>query len=182
MNKRQNLFLFRFDRILSQGLWSQLLLLATLMLLAFVFANVLLLLSPIDWAQYCEGKGISRWVAPLYLLIDGNAFTSVYEGTANEWTVFLSCVIYIIGVFLFTGMMVSVMTNMIERRVEKHRDGLVFYLKEGHYIIMGYDDTISSFIHHIFDKDPDARILIFTSREAFKVREKLLKSFTQKEL
>ena len=182
MNNRRNFFLLKIDRILSQGLWSQLLLLAILMLLAFVFANILLLLSPVDWSLYCEGKGISRWIAPLYLLIDGNAFTSVYEGNANKWTVFLSCIIYIIGVFLFTGMMVSVMTNIIERRVEKHRDGLVFYLKEGHYIIMGYDDTISSFIHHIFEKDPQAYILVFTSRASVKVREKLLKSFTQEQL
>lgn len=182
MNNRRNLFLLKFDRILSHGLWSQLLLLAVLMVLAFVFANVLLLLSPVDWPLYCDEKGISRWIAPLYLLIDGNAFTSVYEGNANKWTVFLSCIIYIIGVFLFTGMMVSVMTNIIERRVEKHRDGLVFYLKKDHYIIMGYDDTISSVIHHIFDKDPNAYILIFTSRVPLQVREKLLKSFTQEQL
>lgn len=182
MNTRRNLFLLKFDRILSQGLWSQLLLLAILLFLAFLLANILLLLSPVDWASYCEGKGISRWIAPFYLLIDGNAFTSVYEGGASSWTVFLSCIIYIVGVFLFTGMMVSVMTNIVERRVEKHRDGLVFYLKEGHYIIMGYDDTISSVIHHIFNKDPNAYILIFTSRVPIQVREKLLKSFTQEQL
>ena len=127
MKRKANSFLLQLDRTLSHGLWSQLLLLFILMIGAFVFANLLLLLSPVDWESFCRDLGVNRWVAPFYLLIDGNAFTSVYENVSNQWTVFLACLIYIIGVFLFTGMMVSVMTNMIERRVEKHRSGLVFY-------------------------------------------------------
>ena len=182
MAKTENRFLLWLDRVLSQGLWSQLLLLAILMVAAFVFSNLILLLSPVDWADFCQDNHISRWVAPLYLLIDSNAFTSVRESSANGWTVFLACIIYIIGVFLFTGMMVSVMTNMIERRVEKHRNGLVSYLREGHYIIMGYDDTITSFIDHIFEKDPKAFVLVLTSVAAEKVHEKLLKSLPGEQL
>lgn len=182
MKHKANSFLLQLDRTLSHGLWSQLLLLFILMIGAFVFANLLLLLSPVDWESFCRDLGVNRWIAPFYLLIDGNAFTSVYENVSNQWTVFLACLIYIIGVFLFTGMMVSVMTNMIERRVEKHRSGLVFYLKKGHYVIMGYDDTITSFINYIFGKDSQAYVLVFTSVEAGIVREKLLKSFTQEQL
>ena len=182
MAKKENRFLLKLDRVLSQGLWSQLLLLAILMVAAFAFANLILFLSPVNWAEVCEELHISRWTAPFYLLIDSNAFTSVRESSANGWTIFLACIIYIIGVFLFTGMMVSVMTNMIERRVEKHRSGLVSYLKEGHYVIMGYDDTITSFINHIFEKDPKAYVLVLTSVDAEKVHEKLLKSLTEAQL
>lgn len=182
MGTKKQYLKLRFDRILSRGFWSQIGLLASLMLLAFFLANIILLLSPTDWARYCNDHRLNRWIAPLYLLIDGNAFTSVYENHANHWTIFLSCIIYVIGIFLFTGMMVSVMTNIIERRVEKHRNGLVHYLEKGHYIIMGYDDTIPSFINHIFHKDPDAYILVLTSRPPELVREKLLNSFTQKQL
>ena len=175
-------FLLRLDRTLTQGLGRQLLLLGLLMLAAFGLAHMLLLLSPTDWGQFCEDKGISRWIAPLYLLIDANAFTSVYEGSASHWTEFLACIIYVIGIFLFTGMMVSVMTNVIERRVEKHRYGLIHYLKEGHYIIIGYDETIMSFVDRIFSKDPEAFILIMTSKSSVEVREILLKKFTEKQL
>ena len=182
MRRKENLFLLRLDRVLSQGLWSQLLLLAILMVAAFLFANLILLLSPVDWAAFCRDQHVSRWIAPLYLLIDGNAFTTVRESCGNGWTVFLACIIYIVGVFLFTGMMVSVMTNMIERRVEKHRNGLVSYLREGHYVIMGYDDTITSFINHIFENDPKAYILVLTSVAAEKVHEKLLKALPEAQL
>ena len=175
-------FLLKFDRVLSQGFFSQLGLLLLLMLLAFVVANLLLLLSPTDWMHYCEKQHISRWVAPFYLLIDPNAFTSVYEKGAGHWTVFLACIIYIIGVFLFTGMMVSVITNIIERRVEKHRNGLVHYLKSGHYVIMGYDDTVASFIDYILEREPDAMILLLTSKMPPEVNEKMLKSLTAKQL
>ena len=187
MGTKKNIYKLRFDRILSRGLWSQIGLLAVLMLFAFVLANAILLLSPTDWTQYCKDHHLNRWVAPLYLLIDGNAFTSVYDNpdffkSTSSWTIFLACIIYVIGVFLFTGMMVSVMTNIIERRVEKHRSGLVHYLENGHYIIMGYDDTISSFINHIFYEAPNAYILVLTSRPPELVREKLLNSFTEKQL
>ena len=182
MPRKENRFLLRLDRVLSQGLWSQLLLLAVLMGAAFVFANLILLLSPVDWADFCRDQHISRWVAPLYLLIDSNAFTTVRENCGNGWTVFLACIIYIVGVFLFTGMMVSVMTNMVERRVEKHRNGLVYYLREGHYVIMGYDDTINSFINHVFETDPKAYVLVLTSVAAERVHEKLLKSLPEAQL
>ena len=92
----------KLDRTLSRGLWSQVGLLAILMVVAFVVANILMSLSPTNWEYFCNKHHISRWVAPLYLLIDGNAFTSVYQdpSPATKWTIILSCIIYIIGIFL----------------------------------------------------------------------------------
>lgn len=176
---RKKSFLLWLDRSLSQGLGRQLLILFGLMLAAFVVAHLLLLLSFSDWAGFCERQGVSRWIAPLYLLIDGNAFTSVYENGANKWTVTIACGIYIIGVFIFTGMMVSVITNIIERRVDDHRNGLVHYLISGHYVLMGFDDTVSSFIGHIYTKDADADILLLTSKAPVEVREKLRNSLPE---
>ena len=181
MNKHRNSFLLWVDRILAQGLGSQLLILFGLMILAFLVALGLLSLSP-DWIRYCNDNGISAWAAPVYLLIDGNAFTSVHENAESRVLVFLACMIYLVGVFLFTGMMVSVITNIIERRVERHRNGLVHYLRSGHYILMGYDDTISTFISYILGKDPQADILLLTSKPPVEAREKLLNSFSENQL
>lgn len=174
MNNNTRKGLLRFDRILSQGILSQLLLLVGILFVAWVFANIILLLSPCDWKYFCEVRNINRFAAPFYLLIDGNAFNSVYiESPANGWTVFLACIIYILGSFIFTGMMISVITNMVERRVEMHRNGLVSYLKKDHYIIMGYDDSLPSFIRYIFNKDKEAYILILSAKNAVEIREKL---------
>lgn len=182
MKKSKKSLLLWLDRTLSQGLGSQLLLLFSLMLAAFVLANLLLLLSVSDWGRFCSARGINRWVAPLYLLIDGNAFTSVYENKTAGTTVLVACIIYLIGIFLFTGMTVSVMTNIIGRRVERYRDGLVHYLLSGHYLLLGYDDAIASFIGYILQRDPKADILLMTSSQPEKVREKLSDSFSGEQL
>ncbi len=175
--------LLRFDRTLSLGTQRQVLVL--LMVLAFIFllSFLLLSLSGNDWIEYCKKEKINIWVFPFYLLIDGNAFNSFYkEEIVGGWAAFVGCLIYIAGTIIFAGMIISVMTNMIERRVEKYRKGELFYLKSGHYIIMGFGDMVPSFIKHIFEQDTDAYILVLTSYEAEKASEMLRKSFTKKQM
>jgi hypothetical protein len=150
---------------------------------AFLLSFLLLSWFGGDWQRYCESKNISKWMFPLYLLIDGNAFTNFYgDAQASGGAVFVACLIYIAGVIIFMGMIISVMTNMIERRVDDHKDGLIHYLKSGHYIIMGYDEMIPSFINHIFSKDKDAYVLVLTSAVVAYVKEKLRKSFNEAQM
>ena len=185
MNKKQKTTLLRFDRILAQDLQRQILILLAVLVVIFIMSFFLLSISGSDWQEYCEKEHISKWVFPLYLLIDGNAFHDFCgDEKMNGLTVFFGCIIYIVGVIVFTGMLISVMTNMIERRVEDHRSGLIHYLKSGHYVIMGYDELVPSFISYIFGtkKEQTPYVLILTSVSAEKVNEKLSKTFSKKEL
>lgn len=177
--KKSKSLLLKFDRILSQGLFKQILLLVALLFVIFIISFLLLSLSGSDWITYCHNNHISKWVFPFYLLIDGNAFHDFCsDEIVGALPVFLACLIYIVGVIIFTGMIISIMTNMIERRVENHREGHIHYLKSGHYIIMGYDDIVPSFIKYIFDeKDSEAYVLILTAVKVSLVTEKLSKSF-----
>ena len=180
MKKKQKTILLRFDRILSQDLLRQVIILVAVLLVIFLISFVLLSISGNEWQAYCQDQHISKWVFPLYLLIDSNAFSNLRNSeNIGGLTVFIACLIYITGIIVFTGMIISVMTNMIGRRVQKHREGLIHYLESGHIIIMGYDEMVPSFIRHIFEKTPDTYILILSSANAEKIREKLTKSFSQ---
>lgn len=182
IKKHRNLWL-RFDRILSHDPLRQVFILLGVMLVVFCLSYALLALFGGNWHQYCESNHISKWVFPLYLLIDGNAFNSFYvDANVSEVAVFLAGLIYVAGVIIFTGMIISVMTNMIERRVEDHQKGHIHYLKSGHYVIMGYDEMIPSFITSIFLKDKDAYILILSSADAVMIKEKLSRSFTEEQM
>jgi len=140
-------------------------------------------MSGSDWMQYCKDHHVSKWVFPLYLLIDGNTFHDLCScENVSGTTVFIACLIYVTGVVIFTGMLISVMTNMIERRVADHREGHIHYLESGHYIIMGFDDMVPSFVKHIFDKAPDAYVLILTSVKVSDATEKLRKTFNKKQM
>jgi len=185
MRKSNRNLLLWFDRILSQDLLKQVLMLVGILVAVYLVSYAVLTLSGSDWMQYCDKQNISPIVFPFYLLIDGNAFSSFYsdgEVTLSRTTVFWACLIYVLGVIIFTGMIISVMTNMIERRVESHQNGMIHYLKSGHYVIMGYDDMVPSFVSSIFRTDAEAYVLILTSVKAETVREKLLKSFTRQQL
>lgn len=183
MTKSHSWLKLRFDRTLSHDSIRQVFILLGVLVSAFLLSYILLSWFGGDWQGYCKAKNISKWVFPLYLLIDGNAFNDFYsDAHSSSSAVFVACLIYLAGVIIFTGMIISVMTNMIERRVEDHRKGQIHYLKSGHYIIMGYDDMIPSFISHIFEKDKEAYILILSSVEAEKIKEKLNKSFTKRQL
>lgn len=183
MTKKQKSLLLRFDRILAQDLQRQVLILVGVLFVIFLISFFLLSISGSDWQDYCKNQHISRWVFPLYLLIDGNTFHDICSNTkVNGLTIFIACLIYITGIIIFTGMIISVMTNMIERRVENHCEGRIHYLKSGHYVIMGYDDMVPSFIKYIFNKPDNVYVLILTSVKASIVKEKLRKSFNEEEM
>ena len=115
-----------FDRILSHDLGKQVLILLGILAFIFVISTICLHFAGPDWQAYCQSKRISKWVFPFYLLIDGNAFSNFYmDSASSRLTVILTCIFYFAGIIVFTGMTISVMTNMISRRVEKHQDGLI---------------------------------------------------------
>lgn len=183
MEKKHRAIWLLFDRILAQDIFRQAVILIVILAAVLIVSFVLLSLSGADWITYCNDNNISKWVFPLYLLIDGNAFNSFYvSDNVSGGTVFVAGVIYIIGVIIFTGMLISVMTNMIERRVEDHKEGHIHYLESGHYVIMGFDEMVPSFIRYVFEKDPKAFVLILTSVEAERVKEKLNKTFSKEQL
>ena len=104
------------------------------------------------------------------------------ESEQVGWMLIASSITFLIGAFIFNGVIIGIITNSIERRVANHQEGHIHYLKSGHYIIMGYDEMVPSFISYIFEKDKNAYVLIMTSAEVADIREKLHKSFTEEQM
>ena len=184
MKKRNRKLVLAFDRLLSKSLAKQLLILVGMMAILFVISHIALSLSGDDWQEYCDKKNISRWVFPLYLLIDANSFNSFYtdDFKFSKLTLVICGLTFVAGVLLFTGALISILTNVISQRVEKHNDGLIPYLKSGHYIIMGYDDMVTSIISDIFSKDAKAYVLLLSAVDAKTIHEKLHKTLTDKQI
>lgn len=184
MKKRTRKFQLYFDRALSQSISKQILILGILIIVAFGISLLMLSFSGLDWKAYCDELGVNKWLLPLYLLIDGNSFNDLYKSGAalHPYMLIVSGLTYVFGIILFTGMLISVITNIIAQRVEDHDNGLLHYLKSGHYIILGYDDMVPSIIRSIIAKDPEAYVLLMTAVDAQTVRNKLSKSFSEKQL
>lgn len=176
-HKEQHQFRLWFDRLLSKSLLQQLGILAIGLFLAFGMSFLLLSFSGADWQAFCDAKKMSRWLLPLYLLIDSNALNNLYiDSDVHGWMLFASSITFLVGAFIFNGAIIGIITNSIEQRVANHREGHIHYLKSGHYIIMGYDDMVPSIITHIFEKRPEAYVLLLSAAETPYIREKLKRS------
>ena len=173
----------QFDRLLSDNLLKQLAILAVVLVAALGVSYLMLAFSGSDWQQFCKEKDLNMWLLPLYLLIDSNALNTLYiGGNVHGWMLFASSITFLFGAFVFNGIIIGIITNSIDERVDNYKKGRLHYMKSGHYIIMGYDEMVPSFISHIFEKDKDAYILILTAKETEYVREWLLKSFSGKQM
>lgn len=178
-----------FDRLLSRSLLQQLLVLSVALLIALGLSYLFLSWSGAEWVKFCERKDLNQWLLPLYLLIDSNALNNLYiadhvngEEAVHGWMLIASSITFLIGAFIFNGIIISIITTSIQRRVENYKEGHTNYLKSGHHVIMGYDEMATSVISHIFQTDKDAYILILSSAPAEEIREKLLKSFSEKQM
>ena len=171
-----------FDRLLSKSIWRQFAILGLAFIVIFFLSWLFLHISGCKWADFCKSNDLSEWLLPLYLLIDSNALNNLYLNSVNGWALFVSSIIYVIGMFIFNGMIISIMTNAIEQRVRKHQEGHLHYLRSGHYIIMGYDDMVPSIITHIFEDKPEAFVLLMSAVEAPQIKERLKKTFSEKQL
>ena len=183
MSKPRKTLLLKFDRALSNSLLKQIGILALVLVATLLVSFLFLSFSKTQWIDICNDKEISPILLPLYLLIDQNAFNALYmDGSAHGWTLIACCLTYLCGVIIFNGMLVGVIVNAINERVEDHRNGLTHYLNSGHYVIMGYDDMVPSVIADIFSKDSDAYVLLLTAFDAKRINEKLKKSVAKKQL
>ncbi len=176
----------KFDRLLSQNLLRQLLILGVVLFAALGLSYMMLSCSGAQWKEFCQAEHINKYLLPFYLLTDSNALNGLYMGSdgthVHGWMLIASSITFLFGAFIFNGVIIGIITNSIEQRVENHQKGHIHYLKSGHYIIMGYDDTVSSFITHIFAKDEKAYVLLLTSAKTKEISEKLKKSFTEKQM
>ena len=181
--RSHNGFKLWFDSLLSKSLWQQFLILGVVLLVALGLSYLLLSLSGAEWEKFCKEKDLSVWLLPIYLLIDSNALNNLYiNGNVHGWMLFASSLTFLFGAFIFNGAIIAMITNSIERRANDHKEGQIHYLKSGHYIIMGYDEMVPSFITHIFGKDKEAYVLILTAKDTVAIRETLLKSFSEQQM
>lgn len=166
------------DRALSRSLRQQIIVMVVFLLATMMLSYFLLSLSGCEWKQLCDRHAsIPCWLLPIYLLIDTNALNTIYyEWNVSPSLLFACSITYLFGLLFFNGMLIGIITNYIENRVERHRNGLIHYVKSGHYIIMGYDEMVPSLLSEIFSEAPKGEVVLLTSVDAKTVKEKLRRS------
>ena len=171
-------WLLRFDRSFSEKIWRQIFILVGFIVIAFLFG--LIISYFLTFGK--NGSQLSFYEWAFYLLIDGNALNNIYMDEypdgGRRWVVLFAVLGSLLGIILFGGMLVSVLSNMLERRIENYRKGKNIYVREGHYVILGYDEIVPAIIRSICE-NRDVYILLQSSIPAEQLSEKLHASIAQ---
>lgn len=197
ISSMQNRWL-RFDRMLAGSLWKQFVWIISILLITWGISYLCLSLSGTEWEQFCENHDVKPWLLPLYLLIDTNALNNLYiidpntvtPATGNSaivdvdtsshsvhgWLLVVSSVTYLVGLLIFNGIIISILSNWIAQRKENYTHGVSRYRYSGHYVIMGYDEMLPSVIADIIRRDSQANILVLSAVSSVIIRERLCKS------
>ena len=75
------------------------------------------------------------------------------------------------GTVLLSGVLISTISNIIERRVDAIKSGRVTYRKiKQHYVIIGFCDTTISLIKEICKKEKNTPVLLISGVQTEKIR------------
>lgn len=157
-----------FDLSIARSFWSQIVFLFILVGVAFGVLGVVM--RSVD-RRFCEPgvvekSGIAKEEVCLgtpeehqYALCDfwadawGEFSGSVDMKTKLKgWDFFAALCLRTIGAIFLIGILVSTITNMLDRRVELWNKGLIRYPKSlrNHYLIIGEGEEIVKLVHNIF--------------------------------
>ena len=174
-----NNWLLRFDRTFSGTIWWQIFIL-------LAFAAVALIIGLVICYFLTFGKNGAKvpfyeWA--LYLLVDSNALNNIYideypNGERPWGTLLFSLLGSLLGLVVFGGMLISVLSNMLERRIESYRSGKNTYVISGHYVILGYDEIVPSIIKQICTNE-GAYVLLQSSLPSEEIADKIHSSIAQ---
>lgn len=149
MKSGKNWFLRLLDRVLSGGVWQQIGLLT-----AFI-GGILLIFIVIAWLggnelfgkEGCE-ESQGLWGVYYHFVDSGNQYM------VNGYKKWFTLLISLAGSVLMGGVLISTISNIIERRVEDYQKGRVRYKKiSDHYLIIGYGEITLSLIKRLLSAE-----------------------------
>ncbi len=125
-----------------------------------------------DSSQGAGGSDVpmGRLLQLICLFIDPGSVANV--SPELRW---FSLGVAILGLVLVTGLLISVVSNMLERRVERYREGEIAYPLENHVVVIGFDEMVPMLVRQICSEPRygNCYILIQSVQPAAKVRNRI---------
>jgi len=148
-------------------------------------------------AQFCVFLGIAAsfllllWVIGLLLgfslfevvlsyIAPGNSWRLEGEvaraATADNKSDWYLPIVGFIGAVIFTGLLVSVFTNIVQYWVTRIREGHVSYNLQDHYVIIGYDAIVPTLVKQIFrfENNANTHIIVSSQKPVSEIRNTIL--------
>lgn len=176
MNLLTRLFALHFDRSFSGKGWRQLAwlfgVIVTVFLLIYLVSFAFIFPEPSleEWTGIDKDVPMGRLLQLICLFIDPGNIVEV-----PPYLRWFSLLVVVLGLILFCGLLISVISNMLERRVERYREGDIVYPLQNHIVIIGFDNMVPTLIQQICDDTHygNCHILIQSTQPAQEIRSKI---------
>lgn len=152
--------LLGFDRSFSKGLGSQLAWLVGIMCVVYI---VLTGISYVEDLYAGNGSENNRLLDILQVLIDPGSNVSMSS------TLKITCAL--LGLIIFSGMLISVISNVLQRRVESYTKGETNYKTSNHVVVLGFNKSIPSLLTMIQEKHKGSMIILMSNRNCEEMRD-----------
>lgn len=146
----------KFDKMLFEGQGRQLLLLS---------AIILSVLCSLLWIGRIEGQ--MKWQTIVALFMDPGIFANA------EGHDFFRIVTALLGVFLFSALLISVLTNIFENISTSYKKGESVYTFRNHILIIGAAHPLKSMLCAIRDSRDKRNILVMTASDVESIRSQM---------
>lgn len=162
------------DHDLSLGYARQLRWLCLLFVIVFVLIIATLFVIVVIDKNFNMGDVNLPGTAFLLLTDPGNL--SGVLPSNHSWIIgIIYALIAIVGAIVFGGLLISLLSNSVQRRVEKIEGGNVYYQLRDHIVVIGYDTILPSLVKQIVNKEEwqNKDVLILTKKSPAEVRDAL---------
>jgi hypothetical protein len=170
-------FVNGLDRAISGKFWRQVLYLFGAIIIVFLgFVGLSYLLNPKD-EVFLIDKMNSNWFGVVSHFFDsGNIHVATDAGRV------FAIIVAFVGSILMSGVLISVFSNVIERRVDFVREGKVSYKHRNHVVILGFNDAAIGVLKELFTGSKNSKVIIQTENDVPKKRESLYTYFSDNEI
>lgn len=174
-SKRRKHAKFILGEVASGSFLKQLLLVAVILLFAFLFA---LLIQQIALSRPLTWHDVKATVVEM---LDAQV---VIDHTLNDnkqdsgWWVLL--IVYFLGTVFFSGLLIAAITNMISGYGDKFRSGDIVYRRlKGHVVFLGYDDMVEGMLNRMWQRGTFGRrdVVIAMQQDVALFRTQTLSKF-----
>lgn len=161
-----------FDRSFSKGMIKQTLWLLGILLVIYV---VLITLSYLRQFYAVDADGSNgRWYDVMVSLIRPGS------GSKSMSLIFtILCALF--SMVFFSGMLISVFSNVLRRRVDSYVKGETTYKLSNHVVVLGFNKSLSSLLCSISDRHPNSYIELMSEKSSEDLRD-LIHSNVKKEV
>ncbi len=162
------------DKTISGGISGQVRLLAVIIFGILIILSLVAIVADFNLGikEPLNGKG--RWIDQIWKVYTTFSDAGVQAEQLGLGNRVFSIIASLFGSILLGGVLISTISNIIERRVEKVRNGKVHYKKiSDHYVIIGYTKVTVSLIRELYKEDPNAKIIVMSSQSSEDVRHNL---------